>query len=180
MRDKSSHCSSRQHLAKGVTSNRAIYRSVWLEIWRCILQVGTPVVTIHGSCPRSTTHNYSSASASPAADLAAWMPAVQRHMDASGVVPQLAVSQGHLSPVSSLLASTCDYNFTQHGSRSGCRAAEICIQDCRSAPESGSCSGCRAAEHSEQHDSCSSSNSSSLCCKQELSQQVSAASRSIL
>ena len=132
-----------------------------------ILQVGCPVVTIYGSCPRSTTYKRSSASASTAAHLAAWMPAVQRHMDASGVVPQLAVSMGQLSTVSSLLASTCDFSFSQHGSRGGYRAAETCDPDCSSASQSGSCNDCSAIEHLKQHDSSSSS-------EQEPSQQVSA------
>ena len=86
-----------------------------------------------------------------AADLADWMPAVQRHMDASGVVPQVAVSLGQLSTVSSLLASTCDFNFSQ--------------------PRS--CHGHRDSEHPEEDSS--SSGGGRLRCKQDLSEQVSAA-----
>ena len=40
------------------------------------------------------------------------MPALQRHMEASGVVPQLTVSLGPLSPLGSLLACSSSFSFS--------------------------------------------------------------------
>ena len=76
------------------------------------VQAGTPIVTIYKACSSGSSVAEVPASSASAADLAAWMPAVQRHMDASGVVPQLGIAIGRLRPVSSLLVSASDYTFS--------------------------------------------------------------------
>ena len=111
------------------------------------LQVGTPVVSIHSSCNPFNIPTHSAANPVAAAELADWMPAVQRHMDTSGVVPHLALSQDPVSTVSSLLASTSDYSFSQPGSRSGSRDAG-------------------------HHEDEGSTNSTTLRCKRDRAQQV--------
>ena len=69
-------------------------------------------MTIFGACCLGRPSRADSAGMEGAADLATWMPAVQRHMDASGVVPQLTVSLGHLPPLSSLLACSSSFSFS--------------------------------------------------------------------
>lgn len=80
------------------------------------------MVTIHGACNPHNTPEQSLAGAAMAGDLAVMMPAVQRHMDASGVVPQLAVSLGQLSAISSLLVSASDYTLSGTATGSNCCA----------------------------------------------------------
>ena len=111
-----------------------------------LLQAGTPVVTIHGACNPHNTPEQSLAGAAVAGDLTVLMPAVQRHMDASGVVPQLAVSLGRLSAISSLLVSASDYTLS--GTATGSK-------------------GCAPNQDDSRHDSSSSSNSE-VKCSQEL------------
>lgn len=127
-------------------------------------------MTIHGACNPVNTLQHFASSLDMAADLADWMPAVQRHMDASGVVPQLAIALGQLSTASSILASSCDYSFSQPGCCCGCRAAEQYNQESSRSSQPERCSGCRAPD-CEQHGS----SSSSFCCKKNPSDQVSAA-----
>ena len=94
----------------------ALLPKTWLDAMPCEqalssssspVQAGNPVVMIHGACHLGCPPRRGSAGITGAADLAAWMPALQRHMEASGVVPQLTVSLGPLSPLGSLLAFSC-------------------------------------------------------------------------
>ena len=93
-----------------------------------------------------------------AADLAAWTPAVQRHMDASGVVPQLTVSLGHLPPLGSLLVCSSSFSFScgASGSRSPSfgapRGSDSPDEACSSSGCSTGHSGRRSQYEACQHD----------------------------
>ena len=100
---------------------KALLPRTWLVAMPCkqalssrsfLVQAGNPVVILHGACHLGCPPRPGSAGITGAADLAAWMPALQRHMDASGVVPQLTVSLGPGSPLGSLLACSSSFSFS--------------------------------------------------------------------
>ncbi len=99
----------------------ALSPELWLVAMPCeqalssrsfLAQAGNPVVMIYGACHLGCAPRTGSAGTTGAADLAAWMPALQRHMEASGVVPQLTVSLRPLSPLGSLLACSSSFSFS--------------------------------------------------------------------
>jgi hypothetical protein len=130
------------------------------------VQAGTPIVTIYNARSSGSTVAAVPASSASAADLAAWMPAVQHHMDVSGVVPQLGIAIGRLRPVSSLLVSASDYTFStpmcardyQDVSNSSYKLEQHCssssyADSCTGESSGGSCKICQ-------------------CCLQGMSRQV--------
>ena len=99
-----------------------------------------------------------------AADLAMWMPAVQRYMDASGAIPQLTVSLGHLPPLGSLLACSSSFSFScsDAGNRSPSARAPGSSDSPDEARSSSACSTghsrraphCEACQHSRSQQVC--------------------------
>ena len=124
------------------------------------VQAGNPVVTIHGACHPRCPSRAGSAGIRGAADMAAWMPAVQRHMDASGVVPQLTVSLGHLPSLGSLLA--CSSSFSISCGAAGSRSPGFCAPGSSYSPDEACSSSSCSTGHSSRpshHDTCQHSQS---------------------
>ena len=150
----------------------ALSPELWLVAMPCeqalssrsfLAQAGNPVVMIYGACHLGCPPRTGSAGITCAADLAAWMPALQLHMEASGVVPQLTVSLGPLSPLGSLLACSSSFSFScgATGSRTpSCGAPRIS----NSPDEACSSSGC-STRHSgtRPHEACQDNQLQQVC-----------------
>ena len=128
------------------------------------VQAGNPVVILHGACHLGCPPRTGSAGITGAADLAAWMPALQRHMEASGVVPQLIVSLGPLSPLGSLQACSSSFSFScgAAGSRTPSFGAPGSSNSSDEACSSSSCST-RHSGTRPQYGACHENQSQQVC-----------------